>query len=416
MDLTPTDISPPPLALSQDWKLKVPTVSQFTRRLRGHVENTFFDVWVRGEISGFRRPSSGHGYLVIKDAGASLRVCIFRPVLSKLRFGLEDGMEVLIHGRVSVYEARGEYQLVADAVEPVGAGALQMAFDQLKAKLAAEGLFAPERKRTLPVLPRRIGVLTSPTGAVVRDILNVLSRRFPDRRVLIFPAAVQGANAAPEIVGALQRLERWNRQSPHDAVDVLILGRGGGSMEDLWPFNEEAVARAIAACSVPTISAVGHETDFTIADFVADLRAPTPSAAAEIVVPKKEDLVFQMEALEARLAQPLHRKLQGMRLRLSEFSRRLVSPAQRVALLRQRFEHASLRLTRAGATALAGLRERTQRAAGKLDALSPLRVLARGYSVTYADDKILRSAADAHPKQKLKTRLSDGWVISEVLE
>ncbi|MBY0371621.1 exodeoxyribonuclease VII large subunit [bacterium] len=403
------------MGLPQDWKLRVPTVSQLTRRLRGHVEGTFFDVWVRGEISNYRKPASGHAYLVLKDAGASMRICIFRPALSKLKFALEDGMEVLVHGRISVYEPRGEYQLVGDAVEPVGSGALQAAFEQLKAKLAEEGLFSAERKRPLPTLPRRIGILTSPTGAAVRDILNVLSRRFADREIYIFPASVQGAKAAPEIVAAFEQVTWWNTHHPDKAIEVLIAGRGGGSLEDLWPFNEESVARAIAACPVPTISAVGHETDFTIADFVADLRAPTPSAAAEIAVPRKEDLVFQVEALEKRLLSPLRHGLQSSRLRLSQMGRRLVSPGQRLALLRQSFTSTDARLKLSIAQALRRKQERTSRASGKLDALSPLRVLSRGFALASVDGAILRSASLAKPGQKLHTRLSDGVIVSEVL-
>lgn len=414
----PPDLGEPSLLTDAagDWRAKVPTVSQLTRRLRGHLENTFFDVWVRGEISGFRKPSSGHCYLVVKDAGAQIKVCLFRPTMSRLKFALEDGMEVLIHGRVTVYEPRGEYQLVGDAVEPFGAGALQKAFEQLKAKLSAEGLFEPSRKKTLPLLPRRIGVVTSPTGAAVRDILKVLHRRFAEREILIFPTSVQGDRAAGEIVAALQLVEKWNEQQPDRAVEVLIVGRGGGSLEDLWPFNEEVVARAMARCSLPIISAVGHEVDFTIADFVADVRAPTPSAAAELVLPKKEELVFQVQTLERRMVAVFRKQLDQWKLHVGHLSRRLISPQQRLGLLRAEFRKVSLRLLAAMDGRNRLLRSRLATATGRLDALSPLRVLGRGYSLTTrAGGEVIRAASELKQGDLISTRFPDGVVRSEVL-
>ncbi len=414
----PPDLGEPSLLTDAagDWRAKVPTVSQLTRRLRGHLENTFFDVWVRGEISGFRKPSSGHCYLVVKDAGAQIKVCLFRPTMSRLKFALEDGMEVLIHGRVTVYEPRGEYQLVGDAVEPFGAGALQKAFEQLKAKLSAEGLFEPSRKKTLPLLPRRIGVVTSPTGAAVRDILKVLHRRFAEREILIFPTSVQGDRAAGEIVAALKLVEKWNEQQPARAVEVLIVGRGGGSLEDLWPFNEEAVARAMARCSLPIISAVGHEVDFTIADFVADVRAPTPSAAAELVLPKKEELVFQVQTLERRMVAVFRKQLDQWKLHVGHLSRRLISPQQRLGLLRAEFRKVSLRLLAAMDGRNRLLRSRLATATGRLDALSPLRVLGRGYSLTTrAGGEVIRAASELKQGDLISTRFPDGVVRSEVL-
>lgn len=418
MDLFEEPISSPavPTGFSTDWRAKVPTVSQLTRRLRGHLENTFFDVWVRGEISGFRKPASGHAYLVLKDAGAQLRICLFRPVMSRLKFQIEDGMEILIHGRITIYEARGEYQMVGDAVEPVGTGALQLAFEQLKNKLAGEGLFDPAFKKTLPLLPRRIGVITSKTGAVFHDILKVLGRRFPEREILLFPASVQGDRAAGEIVSALAQVEKWNAQTPDRAVEVLIVGRGGGSLEDLWPFNEEKVARALFACPIPIISAVGHETDFTIADFVADMRAPTPSAAAELVVPKKEELVFQVRTLERRLVTFFQRRLDQIKLHLTHLGRRLVSPEQRLKRVRLGIAKLEGALHTAWRNQLEGKKNQLSGKMGRLHALSPLQVLARGYSLTYsADGKIVRGALSIQPGDALETRFADGVVKSEVL-
>ncbi len=413
---TPDLAAPNPIAKNPNWRTEVPTVSQLTRRLRGHLENTFFDVWVRGEISGFRKPASGHAYLVLKDSGAQLRICLFRPVLSRIKFLIEDGMEVLIHGRITVYESRGEYQMVGDAVEPVGTGALQLAFEQLKTKLSAEGLFEASHKKTLPLLPKCIGVITSPTGAVVHDILKVLARRFPDREVLLLPTSVQGDRAAGEIVKALSLVPKWNASHPDRAIEVLIVGRGGGSLEDLWPFNEEAVARALYDCQVPIISAVGHETDFTIADFVADLRAPTPSAAAEMVLPQKSELVFQIQTLERRLSGCLTRRLDQLRLHLSHLSRRLISPQQRLVQARQNLARLQSAMQTAFRNLLQVKKQTLGAKTGRLNALSPLQVLARGYSLTYsAEKKLVRSAASVTAGDMLVTQLADGEIHSTVV-
>lgn len=313
-------------------KRKILSVSELTQQVKGLLEKNFAEVWVQGEVSNFRPAGSGHLYFTLKDAGAQLRAVCFRNQARYLKFKPQDGISVIARGRLSVYEARGEYQLYVELLEPAGLGALQLAFEQLKAKLAAEGLFDPARKKPLPVLPHTVGVVTSPTGAVIRDILRVLKRRFRNMNLLLYPAKVQGEGAAKEVA---QGIEYFNRHSP---VDVIIVARGGGSLEDLWAFNEEVVARAIAGSKIPVISAVGHETDFTIADFVADLRAPTPSAAAELVVHRKQDYVTEIQNRARRMSQVL-------RLRLSEASGRLTG----------------LRMHRVFQTLEARLRERAQR-------------------------------------------------------
>lgn len=284
---------------------KIYTVAELSFAFKGLLETNFPDVWVTGEVSNFRAAASGHCYFTLKDASAQLKAVCFRNQARYLKFRPQDGLAVIARGRMSVYEARGEYQLCVEYLEPAGVGALQLAFEQLRQRLAAEGLFDPARKKPLPLLPRAIGIVTSPSGAAIRDILRVLKRRFPNMSAFLYPAAVQGALAAGEIV---EGIEYFNQ---HPLVDVLIVGRGGGSMEDLWPFNEEMVARAIAASKVPVISSVGHETDFTISDFVADLRAPTPSAAAEMVVRRREDFILE-------LANRIRHMSQNIRLRVSE--------------------------------------------------------------------------------------------------
>jgi exodeoxyribonuclease VII large subunit len=284
---------------------KIHTVSELTREIRNVLEPRFLDVWVTGEVSNYRPAASGHLYFTLKDANAQLRVVCFRNQARYLKFKPQDGVSLIARGRLTLYESRGEYELLAEFLEPAGLGALQLAFEQLKEKLAAEGMFDAGRKKALPVLPRTVGVVTSPTGAAIGDILRVLRRRFANMNILLFPAHVQGEGAADQIV---QGIRYFNQKSP---VDVLIVGRGGGSLEDLWAFNEERVARAIASSKIPIVSAVGHETDFTIADFVADLRAPTPSAAAELVVRRKQDFALELTGWERRL-------LHGIRLKLSQ--------------------------------------------------------------------------------------------------
>jgi exodeoxyribonuclease VII large subunit len=291
---------------------KIYSVAELSQEIRNLFERQFPDVWVTGEVSNFRPAASGHLYFTLKDATAQLRAVCFRNQARYLKFKPQDGLAVIARGRLSVYEARGEYQLYVEFLEPAGLGALQLAFEQLKQKLTAEGLFAPARKKPLPVLPRAIGVVTSPTGAVIRDILRILRRRFCNMNVAVYPVKVQGEGAAQEIA---EGIGYFNSGA---LVDVVIVARGGGSLEDLWAFNEEVVARAIAGSRIPVISAVGHETDFTIADFVADLRAPTPSAAAELVVQRKQDFATEIESRARRLAQITRLKLSEARQALIE--------------------------------------------------------------------------------------------------
>src|SRR5262245_30244611 len=303
---------------------RVFTVSELTRAVKNTLEGRFGGLWVEGEISNLRVHTSGHVYFTLKDDEAQVRAVLFRGRMRRVRFEPADGLHVLAFGRLEVYAVRGEYQLVCDVLEPKGLGALQLAFEQLKARLAAEGLFDAARKRPLPVLPRRVGLVTSPTGAAVRDFLRVVTRRFAGLQVLVCPVRVQGDTAAGEIAEALATLNR------RGDLDVIVVARGGGSLEDLWAFNEEAVARAIAASKIPVISAVGHETDVTIADFVADLRAPTPSAAAELVVREKAQLVAHLGSLRERLQGAVGQRVRRWRERLDDLGRRrvLTDPAR----------------------------------------------------------------------------------------
>ncbi len=337
---------------------RIYTISELSADIRELFEQRFPDVWVTGEVSNFRAAGSGHLYFTLKDDTAQLRAVCFRNQSRYLKFKPQDGLAVIARGRVSVYEARGEYQLYVEYLEPAGLGALQLAFDQLKQKLAAEGLFDSGRKEPLPALPRTIGIVTSPTGAVISDILRVLYRRFRNINVLIYPVKVQGEGAAREIA---QGIEHFGRTAP---VDVMIVARGGGSMEDLWAFNEEVVARAIAGSVVPVISAVGHETDFTIADFVADLRAPTPSAAAELVVHRKQDFVDQINDETRHMGQIIRLKLSEARQALTErqLSRVFQKLAARIAERAQRVDDCVVALERRMTSRLHSARREWMRA------------------------------------------------------
>ncbi len=432
------------------------SVSELTQRIQGLLETEFFDVWVEGEVSNLKAADSGHLYFSLKDKDAQLRAVVWKTQARLLRFKPKDGLKVLARGTVRVFAPRGDYQLQIEVLEPLGKGTLQQAFEELKEKLQKEGLFDPARKRPLPMLPRRIGIVSSPTGAAIRDMLRVLRRRYRNLDVVLYPARVQGEGAHWEVAQGVRVLAGLG-------LDVVILARGGGSLEDLWAFNEETLARALASCPVPTVSAVGHETDFTIADFVADLRAPTPSAAAEMVVQAKQELADRLRHLESRQQAALRLRLTRVRARLQgvavhrvfETERgRLRSSAQRVddyaerarGFLQRRRERAREHLRRLddrvgafrferqigerrerllrhrerlGAALRRALDDRRSvlgRSAGKLDTLSPLGVLSRGYALVFdaSGSRVLRRAADAAPGDGLRIRLQEGALRATV--
>jgi exodeoxyribonuclease VII large subunit len=438
---------------------RVLTVSELNALAQGVLEEAFPSVWVEGEISNLRRYPSGHTYFTLKDEAAQISSVLFRGAVASLPFRPEDGLKVLARGRISLYEPRGAFQIIVDALEPAGLGALQLAFEQLKTRLLAEGLFDAARKRPLPLLPRRIGIVASPAGAALRDILKVLSRRFANLEVVIAPSRVQGEGASLEIVEAIRMLNRLG------GVDVLILARGGGSIEDLWAFNEERVARAIAASVVPVVSAVGHEVDVTIADLVADLRAPTPSAAAEMVVRSKEELAERIAAMRQRLIPAMRLRLSGasddleaagsararlavrdrlrdLALRLDDLTGRLATrllrttteARHRVAILRECMTPGRLAgrllLRRAAAESLeklldASIASRLQRArdqsaayAERLHALSPLAVLGRGYAICRLQgaEVILKDSAAVRPGDAVDILLHRGSLGCAVTE
>jgi exodeoxyribonuclease VII large subunit len=445
------------------------SVSELTTSIRGALEKNFASVWVEGEISNFRPHSSGHWYFTLKDEFAQLRAACYRSSNQRIRFRPEDGLQVRARGRLSVYESKGEYQLIVETLEPVGAGALQFAFEQTKARLQAEGLFAPELKRPIPFFPRRIGVVTSASGAAIRDIINVISRRTRTVHVLFAPARIQGEGAAHEVVRAIRFLNdhhaRATRDGRHEAmIDVLIVGRGGGSIEDLWAFNEEVVARTIRASAIPVISAVGHETDFTIADFAADLRAATPSAAAELVAAHEEQLCSTLERLTSNLGRSvryrmasahsrvreltfargfdevkaklrkaigavegrenrLHGGIAGVyqrALRRFETAARTLSPVElrnRTATQRARFEALCQSRNTAVSSKLESARKQFGLATAALDAMSPLKVLERGYAIAQdARGAIVREAGAVSAGDALRLRLWRGALDCRVEE
>ncbi len=386
------------------------TVTELTQQIRGLLEPAFRQVWVQGELSNLRPAASGHVYFSLKDEGASVSAAVFGWGSKRRPFELKDGLQVLCRGKVSVYPPRGTYQLVVDQIEPLGAGALQVAFEQLKAKLAAEGLFDPRRKRPLPAFPRRIAVITSPSGAAIQDMLNILRRRAPHLHVLVIPALVQGDEAPKQLVRGLEIANR------HQLGDILVLARGGGSMEDLWCFNDEGLARAIASSKIPVISAVGHEIDFTISDFVSDLRAPTPSAAAEIVSGNWVDVSARLRDAQMRLGSAIVRDLQMRRRLLEHVSARVVSPRDRLREQAQRCDDLFLRLERAMRTRLERKHAFVEQWMGKLDALSPLRVLERGYSIVRTDENgVIRSASQVQEGQRLRITFHDGECPVQVI-
>ncbi len=410
------------------------SIFELTDQIKSRLEKEFFEVVVTGEVSNFKPHPSGHYYFSLKDEKAALSAVMFRSGGGRLKFQLQDGMKVLAIGRISVYPPRGNYQIVISRLEPAGLGALQLAFEQLKKRLEAEGLFRPDRKRPLPRFPKTVGIVTAPAGAAIRDMLNVLNRRFSGVRILIYPAKVQGVGSAEEIASGIQT---FNRMFPE--IDVMIVGRGGGSIEDLWAFNEEVVARAIYESKIPVISAVGHEVDFTIADFVADLRAPTPSAAAELVIGNKLELIRHLEHLVNRLSRITHRLeyaqmkldelvqrmyrsleskvsglqslLQDLRIRLSEGS-----PLVRVKTYASRLALATTRLKNSQTLPLERRRARIENLITRLKLLNPMAIMERGYSIVRLEKSrsVVKKASDVQMGDKLLIQLWKGQIKAKV--
>jgi len=415
-------------------------------------------VWVAGEISNWRVSPAGHAYFTLKDKDGQLDAVMFRGKLMRLRFSPDNGLDVVVYGQVTVYEKRGSYQVVCEEMQPKGVGALQLAFEKLKRKLADEGLFAEEHKKPLPLLPRRIGIVTSPTGAAIRDILNVINRRFANVHVILYPARVQGDEAAPEIVAGIRALDAYG-------VDVMIVGRGGGSLEDLWPFNEEIVVRAVYEAQTPVISAVGHEIDFTLTDFAADVRAPTPSAAAELVVREQEELAARIRERKASLVKDMRQALERLRHRIdvvkgsyalrkpgellrerrqtcddlrmrledatSEHVRQrrtrldrtvralaLLSPAHQLRRARERLAGLRPRLLQSGMTATVRVRARLERARARLEALSPVAILERGYALVFRRDgaELVRDASQLGKGETVAVRFGKGGADAKITE
>jgi exodeoxyribonuclease VII large subunit len=390
------------------------TVSRLNRVVRGLLESGLVAVWVEGEISNLARPSSGHWYFSLKDREAQVRCAMFRARNVLSRCTPREGQQVLALGRVSLYEPRGDYQLLIEQLEDAGSGALQRAFEDLKLRLGADGLFALEHKRALPVVPARIGVITSPSGAAIRDILHVLARRFPAVPVLIYPVAVQGAAAVPGILAALELAGR------RAECDVLILARGGGSLEDLWAFNDERVARAMYRCPIPIVTGIGHEVDVTIADFVADVRAPTPTGAAQLVVPDVLVWRQRLARFAGRLQSAARRTLRSEQLRLEALARRLqqAHPGARLRQHTQRLDELEARLRRAMQARLAGIGAGLDATVRALQAVSPLATLARGFAVVTreSDGALLTAAADSAIGETVLARLGTGSLRATVIE
>ena len=390
------------------------TVSELTKYIRMIVEESFPGIWVEGEISNFILHSSGHMYFSLRDKDATLKCAFFKYANQKLKFKPKDGMKVICHGSVSVYEARGDYQLIVEDVEPKGIGALQLQFQQLKEKLQKEGLFDEKYKIPIPFLPTRIGVVTSPTGAAIHDILNIARRRFANIEIIINPVKVQGVDAKDEIAAAIKQFNELKN------VDAMIVGRGGGSLEDLWPFNEEVVARAIFASKIPVISAVGHEVDYTISDFVADLRAPTPSAAAELVIPRKEDLVNLINTALERLNNAMSGSLDILKEKLDGLKESYIlrQPLNYVIQMQQRMDDLRKDMSVSIEHMIDMSGEKFSRIIGKLEALSPISILNRGYSITMKlpEGLIVKEAASLKLGDYVETKLGRGKFKSRVEE
>jgi exodeoxyribonuclease VII large subunit len=389
------------------------TVSQLTAAIKNSLEGEFPNVWLVGEISNYSRPQSGHSYFTLKDDQAQIRAVMWRSAAARMKFELADGLDVICHGHIDVYAARGSYQLVVDEVQPKGVGALELALRKLREKLAAEGLFDPARKRMLPTFPRKIAFVTSPTGAAVHDFLQVLQRRWRGVDVLIIPARVQGEGSVQEIVAGIKAA---NRLVPRP--DVLVVGRGGGSLEDLWSFNEEPVVRAIAASRIPTVSAVGHEIDVTLADLAADVRALTPSEAAERIVPASEEIGARVRSYQQRLRHAAQRRVAFLRARLEGLAsqRPFRRPFELIYDRSRRLDELEVHAHRSLRRLMQDRESRLARLAGKIESLSPLSVLARGYSITHnaTTRSVVRAAEDLTVGDTIITRFSRGEVISTV--
>jgi exodeoxyribonuclease VII large subunit len=392
-------------------KERVYTVSELTRELKGLIESSFPSVWIEGEVSNVRMPSSGHLYFTLKDQTSQIQA-VFFSYRNRATFKLQDGIKVIAFGMLSVYERSGNYQINVKKMEPAGIGALQLAFEQLKKKLFEEGLFDPARKRPIPLLPSKIGIVTSSTGAAFKDILNVLDRRFSDVHIILAPTLVQGDEAAPQIVSALEILNKMNE------VEVIIVARGGGSLEDLWPFNDERVARAICGSKIPVISAVGHEIDWTISDFVADLRVPTPTAAAELVITKKSDLLEKLIQFKERMTLLVSSRMRTLAKTLQILTQHHIFkfPKARIEELNQALDLSLERCSNRLSQLLLMRKSNLETLSKRLDALSPLSILGRGYSVTriLESGKILKDLSQVKAGDEIETLLFKGRLVSVV--
>lgn len=394
------------------------TVSQLTAQVRGTLEAKFLSVWVAGEVSNFTRASSGHWYFTLKDATAQIKAVAFRGINLRLRFDLRNGMEIVARGRLTVYDPKGEYQFVVEEVQPKGVGGAELALRQLKEKLLAKGYFSPARKRPLPRPPQRVGLIASATGAAVRDMIEVFAQRWPFTELVVRPSRVQGEGAAQDVSLAVRQLN-WLHRNKKLAFDAIILGRGGGSAEDLWAFNEEAVADAIFKSDVPVVSAVGHETDVTVADLVADHRAETPTAAVVALTPDRRELLASLGELRERMSEAVERRIRLAKQRLDQISTRQAFrlPLQRINNLGQRLDDTAERLHRAIKHRLVQASQELVARSAQLESLSPLQVLSRGYSLTHTGDgRLVREVAGLRPGDLLLTRVSGGTVRSLVTE
>jgi exodeoxyribonuclease VII large subunit len=389
------------------------SVSQLTSQLKGVLEGRFPSVWVAGEISNFAHPASGHMYFTLKDAKSQIKAALFRGINMRMKFSPRDGLEVLARGRVSVFDQRGEYQLIIEELQPKGVGAAELALRQLKEKLLARGFFDPRRKRRLPRFPKRVALVASATGAAVRDMIELLAQRWPVADVIVRHSRVQGDTAAEEIAAAIRQLNVLHLGGSLP-LDAIVLGRGGGSTEDLWAFNELPVAEAVFASAVPVVSAVGHEIDVTIADLVADHRAETPSAAVVALTPDARELLPGLDEWRVRLREAVLRNVEQLRKRVDQLASRpaLRRPLQRVQELEQRLDDTAARLHRAAKARVASATEKVAALAAQLETLSPLGVLARGYSLTHANGKLVRHPDDVQTGDVLTTRVAGGTVIS----